>query len=230
MARFKLQATGDDINFVPQRVIIAGYTGRDQESVRAHIHELAAHGIPAPSEIPTIFRTALDRLTTESELEVLGEHTSGEAEAVLLVSGDDLWVTLGSDHTDRELEKVDIAASKQVCPKPVSAEVWRYADVRDRWDSLVLRSWVGAAGREQLYQEGLMSAVLAPEDLLAVLRGRVGRLVDGAAIFTGTIPLLGGVFLAKPYFEAELLDESAGRSLRCAYRARPVDAGPKFFS
>jgi len=230
MPRFKLQATGDDIGFVPQRVIITGYTGRDQESVRAHIHELAAHGIPAPLEIPTIFRTTLDRLTTESEVEVLGGHTSGEAEVVFLVSGDDIWVTLGSDHTDRGLEKVDIVASKQVCPKPVSAEVWRYADVRDRWDSLVLRSWVGAAGRERLYQEGRMSAVLAPEDLLAVLRGRVGKLVDGAAIYSGTIPLLGGVFLAKPYFEAELFDESAGRSLRCAYRVRRVEADAKFFS
>lgn len=230
MARFKLQATGGDIHFVPQRVIIAGYTGRDQESVRAHIDELAAQGIPVPAEIPAIFHTTLDRLTTDSEVEVLGGHTSGEAEVVLLVSGGDIWVTVGSDHTDRELEKVNIAASKQVCPKPVSAEVWRYADVRDRWDSLVLRSWVGEAGREQLYQEGRMSAVLKAEDLLAILRGRLGRIVDGAAIYTGTIPLVGGLFLARPYFEAELLDGSAGRSLRCAYRTRRVEADPEFFS
>ena len=222
MVRFRLQETQRDVDFVPRRIIIAGYTGRNQEEVRSHIRELAAQGIPAPTEIPTIFRATLDRLTLESEVEVLGGDAAGEAEAVLLVSGDDIWVAVGSDYTDRELEKVNIGAAKQVCPKPVSAEVWRYAEVRDQWDSLVLRSWVGESGREELYQEGRMSALLSPEDLLGRLRGRLGELVDGAVIFTGTIPLIGGRFAPRPYFEAELFDESAGRSLRCAYRARRV--------
>lgn len=224
MARFKLQANQRDLDFVPRRIIIAGYTGRNQAEVKAHVNELAAEGVPAPAEIPTVFRATLDRLTTDGEMEVLGEHTSGEAEAVLLVNGNDIWVAIGSDHTDRELEKVNITASKQVCPKPVSAEVWRYADVRERWDSLVLRSWVGESRREQLYQEGRMSAILPPADLLAILRGRLGKLVDSAVIFTGTIPLLGGRFMIRPYFEAELFDESSGQSLRCAYRVRRADA------
>lgn len=230
MVKFKLQASQRDLEFVPRRIIIAGYTGRNQEEVKAHINELAAQGVPAPTEIPTIFRATLDRLKTDNNMEVLGEHTSGEAEAVLLVAGNDIWVAVGSDHTDRELEKINIVASKQVCPKPVSAEVWRYADARERWDSLVLRSWVGETGREQLYQEGRMSALLRPEDLLDMLRRRLGRLVDGAVIFTGTIPLLGGRFVPRPYFEAGLFDESTGHSLRCAYRTRRVDPDPKFFS
>ena len=223
MIKFRLQSTGREIDFVPQRLIIAGYTGRNQDAVRAHIDELAAQGIPAPTEIPTIFRATLDRLTTESEVEVLGEHTSGEAEVVLLVKGSEIWVAVGSDHTDRELEKVNITVSKQVCPKAVSAEVWRYADVRERWDSLFLRSWMGEAGREQLYQQGRMAALLRPEELLAILRGRLGGLVDSAVIYTGTIPLIAGVFVSKPYFGAELFDEATGGSLRCSYRTRCVD-------
>lgn len=223
MLRFTLQSTGKEINFTPERVIVAGYTGRNQEEVRAHIKELAAQGIPAPPEAPAIFRTTLDRLTTGGEVEVLGGNTAGEAEVVLLVKGDDIWVSVGSDHTDRELEKTDIPVSKQVCPKPVGAEVWSYAEVRDRWDNFILRSWVGESGRERLYQQGRMSAVLRPEDLLAILRRRLGKLVDGAAIYTGTIPLIGGAFAFKPYFEAELCDESAGRSLRCRYRIQPVE-------
>ncbi|OGQ84553.1 MAG: hypothetical protein A3F90_02815 [Deltaproteobacteria bacterium RIFCSPLOWO2_12_FULL_60_19] len=222
MWRFTLQSTGKGIDFTPERVIIAGYTGRNQEEVRAHIKELAAQGIPAPAETPTIFRTTLDRLTTGGEIEVLGGNTAGEAEVILLVKGDDVWVAVGSDHTDRELEKSDIPVSKQVCPKPVGAEVWSYAELRDRWDNLTLRSWVGESGRERLYQQGRMSALLRPEDLLAILRRRLGKLVDGAAIYTGTIPLIGGAFAFKPYFEAELCDESAGRSLRCQYRIQPV--------
>lgn len=222
--QFKLEGAGTAVPFSPNRVLIAGYTGRNQAAVRAHIDELAAQGIPAPSEIPTLFRTTLDRLTTASEVEVVGGNTSGEAEVVLLTGAHDLWVAIGSDHTDRELEKLDIPASKQVCPKPVSTDVWRYADVSDRWDQLVLRSWVGESGREQLYQDGRMAAVMLPEDLLSLLRQRVGDRVSGAAIYTGTVPLIGGKFATtKPYFEAELFDESTGRSLRCIYRTVRAD-------
>jgi hypothetical protein len=223
--RFTIQPGGQDINFAPARVIIAGYTGRNQDEVRAHVSELAAQGIGAPTEIPTIFRTTLDRLTAANEIEVLGARTAGEAEVVLLVNGGDIWVTIGSDHTDRELEKIDILASKQVCPKPVSSAVWRYAEVCERWDGLILRSWVGESDGEQLYQEGRMAALLRPEDLLALLRRRLGNLVDGAAVFTGTIPLIGGAFVSKPYFAAELCDETTGDSLQCSYRVRRVEAG-----
>ncbi|HEY3302096.1 MAG TPA: DUF2848 family protein [Candidatus Binatia bacterium] len=224
MMRFTLQSTGKEIDFAPARVIIAGYTGRNQDEVRAHVRELAAQGIPAPAEIPAIFRTTLDRLTVADEIEVVGGRTAGEAEVVLLVKGEVVWVAVGSDHTDRELEKIDIAASKQVCPKPVSGEVWNYADVRERWDNLILRSWVGESGREQLYQEGRMAALLRPEDVLVLLRRRLGKLVDGATVYTGTIPLIGGAFVPKPYFEAALFDPVAGRSLRCAYRTRSLEA------
>ena len=222
-ARFTLQGSRA-LDFSPERVIIAGYTGRNQEETRAHIRELERQGIPTPAEIPAIFRTTLDRLTTDGEIEVVGDRTAGEAEAVLLVRGGDLWIAIGSDHTDRKLETIDIPASKQVCPKPVSAEVWRYADLRERWDNLVLRSWVGDSGREVRYQEGRMAALLRPEDLLAMLRRRLGDAVDGATIYTGTIPLIGGKFAHKPFFTAELYDEETGRSLVCAYRVRSVDA------
>jgi Protein of unknown function (DUF2848) len=224
MITFRQQATGQQIDFVPNRVVIAGYTGRNQAAVKAHVDELAAQGIPAPQEIPAVFRTTFDRLTTGSDVEVVGDHTSGEAEAVLLADGERIWVAVGSDHTDRALEKLDVSASKQVCPKPVSSEVWSYADLRARWDDLVLRSWIGEEGREELYQEGPMSAILAPEELLSMLRSRMGNRLDGSVIYTGTIPLRTGIFSPKPYFEAELFDRVTGRSLRCQYRVRRVDA------
>lgn len=222
--KFILQGSGEAIDFAPERVIIAGYTGRNQEETRAHIRELERQGIPPPSEIPTIFRATLDRLTSDHEIEVVGGRTAGEAEVVLLVKGQSLWIAVGSDHTDRELEKLDIPASKQVCPKPVSGEVWNYADVRERWDHLVLRSWVGENGAEELYQEGRLAALLRPEHLLQLLKRRLGGLINRAAVYTGTIPLIEGEFTDKPYFTAELRDEAAGRSLTCAYRVRSIDS------
>jgi uncharacterized protein DUF2848 len=222
--RFTLEGSGRAIDFTPERVIIAGYTGRNQEETLAHIRELERQGIPPPAEIPTIFRTTLDRLTNDDDIEVVGSRTAGEAEVVLLVKGGNLWIAVGSDHTDRELETRDIPASKQVCPKPVSREVWNYADFRERWDHLILRSWVGDSDGKELYQNGRMSALLKPEDLLELLRRRLGGIVDGAAIYTGTIPLIGGKFTDKHYFAAELCDEASGRTLRCAYRVYSIES------
>lgn len=68
-----------------------------------------------------------------------------------------------------------------------------------------------------------MSATLSPEDLLAMLRRRVGDSLNGAAVYTGTLPLIGNKFATDPYFEAELSDDLTGRSLRCAYRVRRAD-------
>src|SRR5437763_1657631 len=102
---FILEGGGAAIDFNPERVIIAGYTGRNQEEARAHIRELERQGIPTPAEIPAVFRTTLDRLTCDRDIEVVGGRTAGEAEAVLLVKGENIWVAVGSDHTDRELEK-----------------------------------------------------------------------------------------------------------------------------
>src|ERR1051325_9880603 len=74
--KFTLEGKGPAIDFTPERVIIAGYTGRNQEETRAHIRELERQGIPTPAEIPAIFRTTRDRLTTDAEIEVVGDRTA----------------------------------------------------------------------------------------------------------------------------------------------------------
>ncbi len=218
----QFSCSGQWLSFRPNRVVIAGYTGRNRAAVEKHIQELAEQGIPAPSETPTIFHVGLDRLSTASHMEVLGPHTAGEAEAVLLMDGKQIYVAIGSDHTDRELEKYDIPRSKQVCGKPISAEVWRFEDIRGRWDSLVLRSYVGENGPEILYQEGRLASIMPPEDLIAAVERRAGSL-NQSALFTGTVPLIDGKFYCGGFFQAELFDEATGQALRCAYRIRQCD-------
>ncbi len=36
--------------------------------------------------------------------------------------GDELFVGVGSDHTDRKAETINVSLSKQMCAKPVSRE------------------------------------------------------------------------------------------------------------
>ena len=44
------------------------------------------------------------------------------------------------------MESESIAVSKQVCPKPLSRDLWRYAEVVDGWDDIELVSDRGVGG------------------------------------------------------------------------------------
>lgn len=215
---FQVQGSEQTFSLQPRRLIMGGYSGRDQASVQRHIDELRAHGVPAPTRVPILFPCTADRLTTDDEIEVLGDQTSGEAEYVLIQHQGQLYVAAGSDQTDRELEKTSITMAKQVCPKVLSAVVWPYDEVRDRWDAIELRAQVGTRAG---YQAGTLAEMLRPEDLLDLIRDRIGGDLEGAVIYSGTLPIAdeGGFGFGGP-FTAELADPSSGRTLRCAYAVR----------
>jgi hypothetical protein len=86
----------------PKRLVIAGWTGRDRAAIDHHIEELAAIGVPRPTSVPLYYRVAASLLTQASQIEVLGEGSSGEVEPVLVRARSRWWLTVGSDHTDRD--------------------------------------------------------------------------------------------------------------------------------
>lgn len=221
--RFVEARSGEPVSFDVRAVVLAGYTGRDQESVRRHIEELAEHGVPGPDSVPTFYSATPSLVVAADAIEVLGAETSGEAEFVLFRSGDEVYVGAGSDHTDRALERTSITYAKQLCPKVVSREVWRYADMADRWDRVRLRAFAG--GERRLYQDGFAADMLDPEDILARVEQRTGRTLDGVLVFSGTLPLVGDLSFADR-FEVELCDESDGSRLSLSYRVdvtEPLD-------
>jgi len=213
------------LEFTVRRLLNAGYVGRDHQAVQAHIDELSLEGIPPPSAVPVLFRLASDNITTAERIEVLGGETSGEIEYVLLAQKDELLVGVGSDHTDRALEKHDLAKSKQICKNVVSRQVWRYQDVKDHWDELTLASWVRQAddAGEVLYQKTALSAILPPEELLGLVRSRLGNDSEGLVIFSGTIPVISGRLVFASHFRGELRDPRTGQSLTVAYQAARLD-------
>lgn len=210
------------VRFDVRRVVNAGFTGRDRAVVQRHIDELKSHGVRCPDRTPVLYPKPSRLLTTTGEIEVVGPSTSGEAEFVLLVQPDRILVGSGSDHTDRELEKTTIEKSKLVCPNVLSREVWDLQDVREGWDDFLLRSYVTAGGERTLYQEGRLVAILAPDDLVALTRGRVEGALAGTAIYSGTFASIGGKLICGERFEVELRDDRRGRVLRCDYRVTPI--------
>ncbi len=223
MLTFQIQGTEETLSLQARRVVIAGYTGRDQAAVQRHVDELRAHGIPAPARVPTLFPCTVDRMTTANEIEVLGNRTSGEAEFALIYHHGEIYVAAASDHTDRDLERTSITFAKQVCPKVLSREVWPYAEVSDHWDAIVLRGWAGSGSDARRYQEGALAEMLPPDELEALVRERLGGVMDGTVIYSGTLPILGGGgFDFSATFAVELQDPGTDQALRCEYSVREV--------
>jgi hypothetical protein len=202
-------------SFVPTKLIVAGWTGTDEKGLQHHIEELAALGVPPPSTVPVFYRNAVSNVVQTERLEVLGPDTSGEVEPVVLAMADGLWLTVGSDHTDRKAEAIGIALSKQLCGKVLGMGAWRLSDVADRWDSLAIRSHATIDGRRVLYQEGTLKSLRHPSDLIQRYGG--GKpLPEGTIMMGGTMSAIGGIRPATR-FEMELEDPKTGQRLSHAY-------------
>ncbi|MDH3463963.1 MAG: DUF2848 domain-containing protein, partial [Acidimicrobiia bacterium] len=172
--------------------------------------------IAAPDSTPVVFPCGADRVVSHNVIDVTGDRTCGEVEFVLLVTDDGLHVTVGSDHTDRALEQESILLSKQVVPKVVADTAWRFDDIADHWDDLILRSWVGEAQRP--YQETGVDFFLTPDDIIELVNAEPGTI-----IFGGTVASLVGGFDFDPLFRASLIDPVLDRSITLEYRSRPLE-------
>ena len=197
-------------------LVIAGWTGRNLPALEAHIKELEALGVKRPKSVPIFYRNAASLLTTGAAIEAVGDRSSGEVEFVLFAFDDAMWVGVGSDHTDRKAETINVSLSKQMCAKPVGAQLWRYDEVKPHWEKLTLRSFVFEGGKRRLYQEGPVSNMRSPEELITLYTGG-DKLASGTAMFCGTFAVHGG-FSYGGTFEMELEDPVLGRKLTHSYK------------
>jgi hypothetical protein len=218
-----LNVRGAVVTVAIDRVVNAGYSGRDRESVQEHVDELVKDGIEAPDQVPTTYRVPPGVLRVDpGGIQVVGEDTSGEAEFALLVTGDETYVVAASDQTDRALERDDVRKSKAIAPNVLSRDAWRFSTVRDRWDDLELRAWNTADGERERYQDATLGTILEPENILDLVRDRYGGPLDGTAILSGTVPVVSGDLQPGSRFEVELVDPDEERSLSVGYDVTPI--------
>lgn len=209
----------------PRRLVIAGYTGRDDDAVRRHIDELAEQGIAPPPTVPMFYELDPALLSTGARLSARGTQTCGEVEPVYLRASGHWYLGVGSDHTDRALEREDIATSKAACGKPIGNVVMRLPDDvltggfdRD-FDAVTVTSWVD----DTLYQQDSLGTVRPPSDILTRLFAALGP--DGEsdmAVFGGTVPLRSGSFVFGSAWRLRL-DAGAPVPIEHAYT---VTSGP----
>lgn len=215
---FKLVSqSSDSIRTLPlSQAIIAGWTGRDTEAMEHHIQELEALGISRPASTPMYYQVAAARLTQDELIEVSGPDSSGEVEFMLVRIDDAFWIGIGSDHTDRKLETVGVAISKQVCDKPIGTELWPLDEVLPHWDQLILRAYILENNERVLYQEGPVTTMKDPLELVAGFEAQGGNLTQGSVMFCGTLAARGGIRPSRR-FEFELEDPVLQRKIEHAY-------------
>lgn len=190
---------------VDTELVVAGYTGRDRDAVQHHIDELAAIGVAPPPRVPMVYRFPLKTLTFGGDLAVPSGDTSGEVEPILVRQSGTWYLGVGSDHTDRGLERESIERSKAVCPKPVADTLIQIdGDVAggvldDMWDNLEIRSWVDGTP----YQRAGLVTMRTPSDLLATVLPELPAEAD-LVVFAGTVPLLTGSFVYGSSWRVEL--------------------------
>ena len=203
-------------------LVVAGWTGRDQAAIAAHIQEMKEWGVAGPSQTPMYYRVAASLLTTAHEIEVVGSESSGEAEFMLFNVGGEILVGTGSDHTDRKAEAAGITLAKQMCAKVVAEEVWEFSEVERHWDDLTIRSWATIGGERVLYQEGNVTVMRHPRELMELYCQRTGVVFGpGFAMYGGTFAAIGGIRWAEE-FEFAIEDPVLRRLIAHRYKVKSL--------
>jgi hypothetical protein len=205
------------------QLLNAGYAGRRQADVAAHVAELAELGVPAPSVTPALYPVSPYLAQQTDRVSAPHARTSGEAEWALVVADDgELLLTAACDHTDRDLEVHGVAWSKNAAPDVLARRAWLLTDVEGRIDELTLRAWVTYDdGRETEIQHGTLAELLTPAYWADVLRER-GGLTPGTVLISGTIPMADGVDQFADGWRVELGDPATGDTIRLAYQVVPL--------
>ncbi|QYB05741.1 DUF2848 domain-containing protein [Rhodococcus sp. USK10] len=212
-------------NVAVTTLLNAGYAGRNQEEVASHIAELAELGVPAPTTIPALYPISPYLAQQATTVSVQHGRTSGEAEWALVITDDDVLLTVACDHTDRDLEVHSVAWSKNAAPDVLGSRAWRLSEIADRLDDITLSAWVGQGDGEPstLIQSGTLADLLAPKYWLDVLRER-GLHKAGTVLVSGTISMRHGVDQFADAWKVEMRDPSTGDTLTCSYRTLRMPA------
>ncbi len=204
-----------DIEITVSELILFEWTGRDIEVIKKQTDELAQYNIK-PKSIPEMYVVQPYLITTSNYVRKVSELHTGWVEYVILAKNEDeVFVSVGSDHSDLEVERCSVIAGKHLYPKVVARRAWPLEDVIDHWDELIIRSQVLEGTMKVPYQEAKLRLLLRPERIIEEVR-EVLQELRNTIIFSGTIPTLGGIKVSE-YFELTIHDPLLNRSITHYY-------------
>ncbi|MCZ6473518.1 MAG: DUF2848 family protein [SAR324 cluster bacterium] len=208
-----------ELDFTVKRLVCAGWVGRDEQALLAHIKELEEIGIPAPSKTPIHMNFATHLVAMADSIDVISVESSGEVEYVVFRQDGCTSIGVGSDHTDRGFEKFSIPASKHMYTKVIAPQVWPLEELQAHWDRIELRSWVTRDGDRMLYQEGSLASILDVDAIVGSMPKDDGLGMDGLVMFSGTVASKMGMVYGES-FDFEIKDPVLSRGIAHGYSIR----------
>jgi hypothetical protein len=200
-----------------------GFTIRDEDKMRRHLEECNRVGVPIPvvTRPPLVMPISTWAVVTDDVIEVQRRKTSGEVEIATVVDADGtVYVGVGSDHTDRALETIDIPWSKQVAPNVIAPQLWPWDEVADHWDEIVMESWVVDGGERRKYQEASVAEFWTPMEMLEGLRRSVDAPAGAVAFLSGTVVSIEETLRFAEEWTLRLHDPVLGRTIEHTYRVQ----------
>ena len=197
-----------------------GFTMRDEAKMQAHLEECYKLGIKELicERPPLVMPISSWAVLTDNHIGVQRPKTSGEVEIVTIVDeNDEVFVSVGSDHTDRSLETIDIPWSKQVAPNVVAPQMWRWNDVKDHWDDIHMESWVIDQGETVKYQEAMVNEFWTPAEMVQGLRDSVTRVAGANILFSGTVVSIGEKLRFAESWTIKITDPVLNRVIEHTY-------------
>lgn len=212
--------------FIVNRMFNYGSAVKDPEFVRKHHAEVNKLGIVLPNRgvLPRMYHLSDWTLTTADEITVQGNETSGEAELVFLDDGGEILVGVGSDHTDRKLEKFSIHYGKQVCQNVLAPKVWLLREIEDHLDQVVMECETETAGVKALYQRVNVDVFMEPRKLMGLVYERTSvPHGSGVVLFSGTVPTIDNALYYADKWTIRLTDTVLNRMIEHTYAVKRLN-------
>jgi hypothetical protein len=188
-----------------------------------HVHELEAVVTPdvlidelCVASVATgrleIAPLPVDRLTMDNGFQVTAEDTTADAAIALIGAGAGMLIGIASDHRGA------LAGSDRLaCAKPICREVWRFADVADHAERLIVRSGAVTRDRTVALQGSALADWPSIPDVIAAVAGGPALPPGHAVLYTGLprADAKGAVI-----FDIALEDPVCGREIAHRYTLR----------
>lgn len=128
----------------------------------------------------------VESLTTGTEIQVVGQSTAASAGIIFIAAGYGTLVGVADDHFDMLLLS-HATVARQACPKPIGRQVWRFADIENHLDQLILRCWHGDNKQPRGSEEAELGGLRSIVERAAVETHGLGQLPNGTAILVSGI-------------------------------------------
>lgn len=197
------------------------FSSRDVHGMRKELDAMLEHDgkySAATRTNPSLYRIGRYLLTQADTFEVQSPMSGGEAEVVAIRDGMDIFITVGSDQCDRELDPLFADKPKQLCPHPIASVAWPYEEVRDHWDDLQISSVLTVGSHTVPLQDSPLSSQVDLEYLLAM--DQVKAMPDPMVLFGGSVSFLDSV---EQMIEAHHLPPETALGVADQFLARLYD-------